>query len=290
MKCLFKGTAVAMVTPFKNGQVDYQALEGLIENDLTQGAKAIVLLGTTGEGATIKEKEREKMIRFAKKVIGNRCKLIVGTGHNDFDKAYSNTVMAKRLGADGALVVTPYYNKTTQKGLVEYYSKLAEIGLPIIMYNVPSRTGLCIDVDTVKKLAKVKNVVGIKESTNDIERIIKLAKVCNGKIALYSGEDFLNYVFYCLGASGCVSVSANAFCSLEQKVFDLTQMGDYKNARLVADKLSALQKALFVETNPIPIKYVLNKLGKIENEVRLPLVSLSDKHKKKLDAEVEKLI
>ena len=290
MKCLFKGTAVAMVTPFKNGQVDYQALEGLIENDLAQGAKAIVLLGTTGEGATVKEKEREKMIRFAKKVIGNRCKLIVGTGHNDFDKAYSNTVMAKRLGADGALVVTPYYNKTTQKGLVEYYSKLAEIGLPIIMYNVPSRTGLCIDVDTVKKLAKVKNVVGIKESTNDIERIIKLAKVCNGKIALYSGEDFLNYVFYCLGASGCVSVSANAFCNLEQKVFDLTQMGDYKNARLVAEKLSALQKALFVETNPIPIKYALSKLGKIENEVRLPLVKLSEKNKNKIDREIEKLL
>ena len=133
MKCLFKGTAVAMVTPFKCGNVDYLALERLIEKDLAEGAKAIVLLGTTGEGATVKDNEREKMIRFAKKVMGKRCKLIVGTGHNDFEKAYSNTMMAKKLGADGVLVVTPYYNKTTQKGLVEYYTKLAEIGIPIII-------------------------------------------------------------------------------------------------------------------------------------------------------------
>ena len=163
------------------------------------------------------------------------------------------------------------------------------VDVPIIMYNVPSRTGLSIDVDTVKKLAKVKNIVGIKESTSDIERIIKLAKTCERKIALYSGEDFLNYVFYCLGASGCVSVSANAFCEMEQKVFDLVQIGDYKNAKVLATKLSALQKALFIETNPIPVKYVLSKLGLIENEVRMPLVSLSEKSKKKIDRELEKL-
>lgn len=289
MKCLFEGTAVAIVSPFRDGKIDFDAFENLIERDILQGAKAIVVLGTTGESAAVRESEREKMIRFAKKKIAGRCKLIVGTGSNNFEKAYHNTQMAKYLGADGALVVTPYYNKTTQKGLIHYYTKLAEIGLPIIMYNVPSRTGLSIELDTVKQLAKNPMIYGLKESSTDVQRIINLSKICRKKMALYSGEDGLNYLFYCLGGKGAVSVTANAFCADVQKVYDLVKTGNRKDALAVAEKLSTINKLLFCQVNPIPIKYVLSKMGLCENKVRLPLLPLEEKYKKAIDKQLSLL-
>lgn len=289
MRKLFEGVAVAVVTPFKDGKVDFEAFAKLVERDIAQGAKAIVVLGTTGEGSTVSENEREKLIKLARKIIGRRCSLIVGTGSNDFKKAYYNTSMAKKLGADGALIVTPYYNKTTQGGLVHYYTKLSEIGLPIIMYNVPSRTGMSIELDTVKRLAKNPMIYGIKESGSDVQRIINLAKVCRNKIALYSGEDSLNYLFYCLGAKGCISVSANAFCGEVQKVYDLVKIGDNKEAMAVEEKLSTITKLLFCQVNPIPIKYLLSKMGLCENEVREPLLPLEEKYKKIIDRELLKL-
>lgn len=289
MRKLFEGTAVAIVTPFKDNRVDFEALERLIEKDVAEGAKAIVVLGTTGESATVYTHEREKIIRFARKVIGGRCKLIVGTGCNDFAKAYKNTLMAKVLGADGALVVTPYYNKTTQAGLIHIYTKLCEIGLPIIMYNVPSRTGMTIELDTVKRLIKNPMIVGLKESTCDVQRIINLAKVCRKKIALYSGEDGLNYLFYALGAQGCISVTANAFCAQVQKVYDLMKLKLPKDAMFVQEHLSTINKLLFCEVNPIPIKYLLSQMGLCENQLRLPLIPLAEKYKKLIDRELEKM-
>ena len=161
MKSLFEGTGVAVVTPFKNGEVDYMSFERIINADINKGAKAIVILGTTGEGVSVTKEEREEIIKFAKKVVGNRAKLIVGTGNNNFITCQENTMMAKTLGVDGVLVVTPYYNKTTQKGLVEYYTQLATIGIPIIMYNVPSRTGLNMEVETVSKLLDCSMIYGL---------------------------------------------------------------------------------------------------------------------------------
>ena len=277
MKSLFEGTGVAIVTPFKCGEVDYRAFEKLIDKDIRQGVKAIVVLGTTGEGVAVSQEEREKIILFAKNVINNRAKLIVGTGNNNFETCKQNTIMAKNLGADGVLVVTPYYNKTTQKGLVEYYTQLSKIGIPIIMYNVPSRTGLNVDVETVEKLCDCDMIYGLKESTCDINRIVALSKKCSEKIALYSGEDSLNFVFYCLGAQGSISVTANVMAKEVQKVFEEVQNGNIEKARQIQRELDEYNHALFVETNPIPIKTMMSYMGLIEKDVRMPLVEAEDK-------------
>lgn len=277
VKSLFEGTAVAIVTPFANGRVDYRSFEKIIEADINQGVKAIVVLGTTGEGVSVSQQERKEIISFAKRVVNKRVKLIVGTGNNNFITCQENTIMAKELGADGVLVVTPYYNKTTQQGLVEYYAQLAKIGIPIIMYNVPSRTGLNIEVETVKKLLNCDMIYGLKESTCDINRIIELANLCHNQIALYSGEDALNYVFYCLGAQGAISVTANVLASDVQKVYDLVKSGEMQKALSLQNSLSEINHALFVETNPIPIKTFMSQMGMVEDEVRMPLVKASDK-------------
>ncbi len=277
MKCLFEGCGVAIVTPFKNGEVDYYSFFKIIDADIKKGAKSIIILGTTGEGVSVSSEERENIIRFSKSVIKGRAKLIVGTGNNNFITCQENTIMAKNLGADGALVVTPYYNKTTQNGLVEYYSRLSEIGIPIIMYNVPSRTGLNIEIETVEKLLNCDMIYGLKESTCDINRIIELSQICKDKISLYSGEDPLNYVFYCLGAQGCISVTANVLAEKVQAVYDFVKSGDIKNALKTQNELSEINSAMFVETNPIPVKNLMSHLNLIDEEVRMPLVKASDK-------------
>lgn len=276
MKSLFEGTGVAIVTPFSRGKVDYLSFERIINDDIKKGVKAIIILGTTGEGVSVSKEERIEIIKFAKKVINNRVKLIVGTGHNNFITCQENTIIAKELGADGVLVVTPYYNKTTQKGLIEYYTQLAHIGVPIIMYNVPSRTGLNIELETVKALINCNMIYGIKESTCDINRIIELAKICKNNIALYSGEDNLNYVFYCLGANGCISVTANVFADRVEAVYQSVKNGDIAKAQKLQNSLDETNHAMFVETNPIPIKTFMAQLDLINKDVRMPLVDATD--------------
>jgi len=172
--------------------------------------------------------------------------------------------------------VTPYYNKTTQNGLVEYYTQLSKIGIPIIVYNVPSRTGLNIEIETIKKLLDCDMIYGIKESTTDINRIIQLSMICKDRIALYSGEDALNYVFYCLGASGCVSVTANVVADKVQKIYELVKSGDLNSALEMQNQLMELDKALFVETNPIPVKNLMSHMNLIQDDVRMPLVKAGD--------------
>ena len=289
MKSLFYGCGVAIVTPFKQGKVDYTSFYKIIEKDIKNGAKAIIVLGTTGEGVSVSKEEREDIIKFAKNIIEGRAKLIVGTGHNNFVTCQENTIMAKNLGADGALVVTPYYNKTTQNGLVEYYSQLAKIGIPMIIYNVPSRTGLNIDVETIRKLVDCDMIYGLKESTADINRIIELSKVCKDKISLYSGEDSLNYVFYCLGAQGCISVSANVVADKVQKVFELVQNNDFKTARKIQAELDEINHAMFIETNPIPVKNFMSHMNMIQEDVRMPLVKATSETNSLLTKLAEKL-
>ena len=289
MKCLFEGCGVAIVTPFKNGKVDYASFCRIINRDIEKGAKAIIVLGTTGEGVAVTQEERKDIIQFAKKIIDGRVKLIVGTGNNNFITCQENTLMAKELGVDGVLVVTPYYNKTTQNGLVEYYSRLAKIGVPIIMYNVPSRTGLNIDIETVKKLLDSEMIYGIKESTSDINRIIELSNVCENHIALYSGEDNLNFIFYCLGAQGCISVTANILTQKVQDVFDAMKNGDILKARETQNELNEINHAMFVETNPIPVKNLMSRMGMVDEEVRMPLVRANEKTNSLLVILAEKL-
>lgn len=285
MKKIFNGCGVALITPFKNNRVDYKSMGKLIEKCINGGADAIVAVATTGEGSTIKSEERKEIISFCKEKINDRTKLIVGTGNNNFDVCYYNTLQAKEMGADAALIVTPYYNKTTQNGLVEYYRHLAKIKLPIIVYNVPARTGLNIELDTIKKLITQNEFIyGIKESTCDINRIIKLYQICKDKIAVYSGEDELNFLFYCLGASGAISVTANIYPEKVKELFTLVEENKLDKARTLQSSLSPFNNILFCETNPIPIKYLLKQKGIISSdEVRLPLVKLSAKNKKKVN-------
>ena len=198
--------------------------------------------------------------------------------------------MAKRLGADGALVVTPYYNKTTQAGLVKYYEKLSEIKLPLIVYNVPSRTGLMVEESTIKTLLKNEYIYGLKESTADINRIINLCKICKNKIAIYSGEDKLNFIFYTLGANGCISVASNFICKKVKEIYVDTRSQKIKKANNKQTKINAINDVLFCETNPIPVKYILARLGYIKNEVRLPLIPLSKSGEKRVEKVVAKIL
>lgn len=284
MKKIFEGTGVALVTPFKHNVIDFESIGVLIDKCLREGASAIVALATTGEGTTITKEERTQIIKYCLAKIDKKAKLIVGTGNNDFKACYSLTEEAKALGADGALVVTPYYNKTSQRGIIKYYEQLSKIGLPIIMYNVPARTGLNIELDTIQKIIESNpNVYGIKESTCDINRIIKLHQICKDKIAIYSGEDDLNLIFYMLGASGAISVTANARCQDVQHVFELAKAQKYKLALEKQTFLSPINKILFCETNPVPIKYMLKEMGLIKSDnVRMPLVKLSPTSKRKV--------
>lgn len=283
MKCLFEGCGVALVTPFKDGSVDFAALERIVLQDIEKGAQAIVILATTGEGTTISEEERKKMIVLCRKLTAGKTKLIIGTGNNNFDTCLRLTKMAKDLGADGALVVTPYYNKTTQRGLITYYENLAKLQFPMIMYNVPARTGLNIELDTIEKIIQTNEwVYGIKESTTDITRISKLCSICKDNIAVYSGEDELNYIFYCLGAQGAISVTANIFPDKVEKVFALARKQKYGEALSLQRELAPANEVLFCETNPVPIKHFMSLAKAMRSDVRLPLVPLSKENKAKV--------
>lgn len=273
MRSLFYGTGVAIVTPFKNGAIDYEAFQMLLCETISKGARAVIVLGTTGEGVSVSQYERRNLIEFAKQTIKDKAKLIVGTGNNNFETCKHNTQMAKDLGADGALIVTPYYNKTTQNGLIQYYTQLSIIGIPIIMYNVPSRTGLNIETKTVKVLLDNPMIYGLKEATCDVNRIIELSNICKDNIALYSGEDNLNYVFYCLGGNGTISVTANICADKVQAVYENAQNGNYNKALELQNELDEVNKALFIETNPIPVKTIMAEMGMIERDVRMPLVN-----------------
>ena len=261
----------------------------MLKQVLEKGVKAVIILGTTGEGTTISEDERKELIKLARYTLNTQAKLIVGTGNNNFEICKRNTQMAKDFCADGVLVVTPYYNKTTQQGLIEYYTQLSQIGIPIIMYNVPSRTGLNMDTKTVEKLANNEMIYGLKEATCDINRIIELSNICKDRIALYSGEDNLNYIFYCLGGNGSISVTANICADKVQMVYDLVCEGKFKQARELQNELEEVNKSLFIETNPIPVKTLMSHMGMIEKEVRMPLVNATKESESLLLKLAEKL-
>lgn len=288
MKSLFEGTGVALVTPFRNNKIDFDALGKLIDLGLQNNVEAFVALGTTGEGVSVNQAERAEIIKFCKQAIGDKAKLVVGTGNNNFSACYENTKMAKELGADGALVVTPYYNKTTQLGLVKYYQELSRLQLPMIMYNVPSRTGLMLELPTISVIIKSNDwVYGVKESTTDASRITKLCALCKDKVAVYSGEDSLNYMFYALGGSGAISVTANAYPDLVQKVFDKCKENKFADALSIQQSLAPVDEALFFETNPIPIKYLLSQKGICQEDVRLPLIPMSKEGKEHLNKNLQ---
>ncbi|MBR4003659.1 MAG: 4-hydroxy-tetrahydrodipicolinate synthase [Clostridia bacterium] len=280
MKYVFKGSCVALITPFKNDKVDFDSLKKLINYQLDNGTDAILVLGTTGEPSTMTVEEKHTIIDFAKNEIGSKAKLIVGTGGNNTQKVIEDSLYAKEHGADALLVVTPYYNKCTQNGLVKHYKMVAEaVKMPIIAYNVPGRTGVNILPETAVKLAEIPEICGIKEASGNINQIISISKALKEKMAVYSGDDSLNYTFMTLGSLGCISVTANVLPKEVKEVVDLCFNNNYALACEKHEKLLEVNKNLFIEVNPIPVKYAAEVMNLCGGEIRMPLTELEDKNK-----------
>lgn len=283
MTGFFKGICTAMVTPFSNGGVNLDELGKMIDYQIEGGASAIVVLGTTGEPATMTEDEKEAVIRYSVKKAAGRIKIIVGTGSNDTKKAVAASVKAEKLGADGVLCVTPYYNKCTQKGLFEYYKAICDaVTVPVIAYNVPSRTAVNILPETAEKLASIKNMAGIKEASGNMAQVCETMRRIRGKMDLYSGEDFLNLPMLAIGGAGLISVASNIAPKLLKKMYDLVSENKLKEANEIQDFLLPLEDACFLEVNPISVKAAYNMIGFNAGTPRSPLTELEECNKAKL--------
>ena len=274
-KIIYKGVATALITPFSKGKIDYPSFEKLINAQIEAKIPALVIGGTTGEAATLSCEERYSLFKAAKSIIGNRSKLIFGTGTNDTKMAIKHTRFAEELGCDAVLVVTPYYNKGTDDGLVRHYHAIANsVDLPIIVYNVPSRTGVNLSISQLKRIAEKENIVGLKEASDSQDRLMELS-LLSDKLTLYTGSDSAIYSTLALGGAGVISVISNFCPRTTQKICDNFFSGDTHNALKIQKMLLPAIKALFAETSPAPIKYALSKIGYCENELRLPLSPVS---------------
>lgn len=280
---MIKGSIVAIVTPFKNGEFDEKAFSDLIEWHISKGTNAIVPCGTTGESATLDYEEHYRVIEVTIKVVNKRIPVIAGTGANSTDETIMITRKAKELGADAALLVAPYYNKPTQEGLYRHYKAVAEaVDIPIVLYNVPGRTAVNILPSTVARLAEVKNIVAIKEATGDMKQVSELIRLCGDRITVLSGDDFTTLPLLALGGKGVISVTANIAPHEVSEMCRLLEEGNIEEARKLHYKLEPLNSAMFIETNPIPVKTALSMMGKIREEFRLPLCEMSAANKEKL--------
>ena len=270
---------VAIATPMhKDGSVDYEAFGRLIEFHIENGTDSIVPAGTTGESATLDFKEHCDVVRHAVKQVGGRVPVIAGTGSNSTHEAMELTRDAKDAGADACLLVTPYYNKPTQEGLFEHYTTIArEVAIPQILYNVPGRTACDMQAETVARLSTVEHIVGIKEASS-LERCEDLLKMCNDKFAIISGEDALACDVILKGGKGVISVVANVAPKAMHEMCAAALSGDADGARAIDKTLRGLHDVMFIESNPIPVKWALTKMGLIEEAARLPLTPLSEQH------------
>ncbi|ODS32608.1 MAG: dihydropicolinate synthase (DHDPS) [Candidatus Scalindua rubra] len=277
----FTGSIVALVTPFKDGLIDYDKLEELVEYHIENGTNGIIPCGTTGESPTMSHKEHEEVISKVVEKANGRTPIIAGTGSNNTSEAISLTRYAKKAGADGALMITPYYNKPTQEGLYIHYKTIAEkADIPIIVYNVPSRTGVSISPETVARLHELENIVAIKEASGNIDQTSQILKLCD--ITVLSGDDSLTLPIMSVGGKGVISVVANI---LPKDVLEMVSNflnGKIQKSQEVHKKLFPVCKAMFIETNPIPVKTAMRLLGRLNGEMRLPLCKMSDEHEKQL--------
>ena len=280
---MFQGSIVAIVTPFKDNKLDEKALTHLIEWHIAEGTHAIVPCGTTGESATLEYEEHYRVIELTVQVVNGRVPVIAGTGANSTSETIMMTGKAKEIGADGVLLVVPYYNKPTQEGLYRHYKAIADaVDIPQVLYNVPGRTALNMLPSTVARLADHKNIVAIKEASGDLGQVSELINLCGDKINVLSGDDFTTLPLMVLGGKGTISVSANVaprdLSTMCQNLLD----GKIEEAKKLHFKLEPLNKGMFIETNPISVKTALSLMGKIEEEMRLPLCPMAAENKEKL--------
>ena len=274
---MFKGAMVAIVTPFKNDQVDENALRELIEFQIANGTDGIVPCGTTGESATLTHEEHDRVIEITIDAVKKRVPVIAGTGSNSTAEALRLTKHAYEAGADGALIVCPYYNRPTQEGLYQHFKIIAEnVPIPIIPYNIPSRTGVNLLPEMVAKLAKIKNIVGIKEASGSIKQMSDIINLCGNDFAVLSGDDIFTLPLLAMGGAGIISVISNVAPADMAGLVDAFAAGDMAKAKALHHKMSPLIEALFIEVNPIPVKAALALMGKIEYEYRLPLCKMSE--------------
>ena len=280
---LFIGSAAALVTPFSRGQIDFDALARLIDFQLTHHSDALTVCATTGEAPTLTQNEKDSILSFTLERVNGRVPVIMGTGANNTACAVAQTKRAQVLGAQGALVVTPYYNKTTQRGLIAHYTAVADsTPLPLILYNVPSRTGLNMLPETAAQLAEHPNIIGIKEACTDISQISELARLTCGRLALYSGNDDMVLPVLALGGIGVISACANVIPAKMHALTAAWHAGQINQARKIQLDLLPLCRALFSEVNPIPVKAALRMMGLCSDEVRLPLVPMSEEKSRPL--------
>ncbi len=278
-KTIFKGTCTAMITPFTNDGIDYDALARQIDFQIDNGIEALCVLGTTGEAPTITDTEYETIAKFAYDKIAGRVKYILGTGSNCTKKAIEKSQLAQKIGADGLLVVTPYYNKCTQKGLVKYYNDVCDnIDIPVLCYNVPARTGVNILPQTMAEIAEHKNIGGIKEACGNMEQICETARLIRNKTALYSGDDNLNLAMLSIGSMGLISVVSNVVPKEVGDVAKLYFAGKNQDAIALQESLLSLIDIMFCEVNPIPVKKAIELLGLGNGIVRAPLTELEPEH------------
>ncbi|CAI3138995.1 MULTISPECIES: 4-hydroxy-tetrahydrodipicolinate synthase [Acinetobacter] len=279
-----QGSIVAIVTPMlKDGGVDWKGLEKLVEWHIEQGTNSIVAVGTTGEASTLSMEEHTQVIKEIIRVANKRIPIIAGTGANSTREAIELTKAAKDLGADAALLVTPYYNKPTQEGLYQHYKAIAEaVELPLILYNVPGRTGVDLANDTAVRLAEIPNIVGIKDATGDVPRGKALIEALNGKMAVYSGDDETAWELMLLGADGNISVTANVAPKVMSEVCAVAIAKDEQQAKTINNKIANLHNILFCESNPIPVKWALHEMGLIDTGIRLPLTPLAEQYREPL--------
>ena len=280
---MFNGSMVALVTPFKNGQVDWPSLEKLIEFHLQSGTNGIVPCGTTGESATLSHQEHDDVVKAVIKSVLKRVPVIAGTGSNSTDEAVRLTREAEKSGADGALMISPYYNRPTQEGIYQHYKKVAgEVGIPIIVYNIPGRTGSKIEPETLARLAEIKNIAGVKEATGSVDQAIDVIRLCGDRLAVYSGEDSLIFSLMALGGKGVISTVANVAPKETAELTTACLMGNWEKGRELQLQLIPLVRSLFIETNPIPVKTALSLMGKCRGDLRLPLTPMAENNQSKL--------
>jgi len=278
---MFEGSIVAIVTPFEDGKIDERRLSELIEFHISEGTSAILPCGCTGEAATLSHQEQEYMIKLVIDIVNKRVPVIAGTGSNSTEEALALTRSAKEAGADGALLITPYYNKPTPRGQYLHYEKIAKaVDIPVILYNVPSRTGISILPETIAELSKIDNVVGIKEASGSLDQVSAIIDLC--EITILSGDDSLTLPMMALGAKGVISVAANVVPKRMAMMVKNFMAGNLEESRKIHFSLFPLFKALFYETNPIPVKTALGMMGRITPELRLPLCEIENENRERL--------
>ena len=288
---MFKGSIVAIVTPFKNGKIDETSLRNLVNWHIDEGTHGIVPVGTTGESPTLDHNEHREVVEIVIDQVNNRVPVIAGAGSNSTSEAISLLMHAESVGADAALIVTPYYNKPTQEGLYEHFKAIdkASMGIPIMIYNIPPRSIVDMSVEVMGKLSNLENIIGVKDATSDLSRVEKQKKQCKDGFLQFSGEDITAFEFMKNGGNGCISVTANVLPKLCSDFQNLCLEGNYDEALKIHKKLEPMHNALFIETSPSPVKYVLSKMGRIEDELRLPLVSIRQETKEILDKVISDL-